>query len=165
MIDAALLVPAVLSGAAIGLILGLVGGGGSILAVPLLVHVVGVQSPHVAIGTGAIAVALNALVGLAGHARVGTVKWRCGAVFAASGVAGALSGAALGKAFDGQHLLFLFGLMMVAVGIAMMRKRPVELAPDVRLSRENAARLLPRLIPMGLGVGLLSGFSASAAAS
>ncbi|MDO9489376.1 MAG: TSUP family transporter, partial [Sphingomonadaceae bacterium] len=77
------------SGGVIGLVLGLVGGGGSILAVPLLVYVVGVASPHAAIGTAAVAVAANALVGLAGHARAGRVKWRCAAVFAAAGVVGA----------------------------------------------------------------------------
>ena len=79
---------AVGSGGLIGLVLGLVGGGGSILAVPLLVYVVGVPSPHVAIGTAAFAVAVNAALGLAAHARLGTVKWRCALVFAAAGIAG-----------------------------------------------------------------------------
>lgn len=65
---------AVASGSIIGILLGLIGSGGSILAVPLLVYLVGVPSVHVAIGTGAIAVALNAAFGLAGHARLGTVK-------------------------------------------------------------------------------------------
>ncbi|HET8543108.1 MAG TPA: TSUP family transporter, partial [Pseudolabrys sp.] len=57
------------SGSIVGFVLGLVGGGGSILAVPLLVYVVGVPSPHIAIGTSAIAVALSAAANLAGHAR------------------------------------------------------------------------------------------------
>ena len=149
---------AILSGAAIGLILGLVGGGGSILAVPLLVHVVGIRSPHMAIGTAAIAVGLNAFLGLVGHARAGNVKWRCGLVFAAAGVAGALTGAALGKAYDGQKLLFLFGALMVVVGLSMLRKRNAEPRPDIVLDRDTAARLVPRLAPAGLGVGLLSGF-------
>ncbi|MEO8141146.1 MAG: sulfite exporter TauE/SafE family protein [Sphingomicrobium sp.] len=151
-------VSAILSGAAIGLILGLVGGGGSILAVPLLVHVVGIRSPHIAIGTAAIAVGLNAAMGLVGHARAGNVKWRCGLVFAAAGVAGALTGAALGKAYDGQKLLFLFGVLMVVVGLSMLRKRSTAPRPDVALDRDTAARLVPRLAPAGLGVGLLSGF-------
>ena len=59
---------AVASGGAVGFVLGLVGGGGSILAVPLLVYVVGVPSPHVAIGTSAIAVAASAAANLVGHA-------------------------------------------------------------------------------------------------
>ncbi len=62
------------SGSLVGFTLGLVGGGGSILAVPLLVYVVGVSSPHVAIGTSAIAVAASAALNLAGHARAHTVK-------------------------------------------------------------------------------------------
>ena len=157
-IDPSLILPALLSGAVIGFILGLIGGGGSILAVPLLVHFVGVRSPHVAIGTAAVAVALNALVGLVGHARAGTVKWRCGAVFAASGVVGALIGATLGKAVDGQRLLLLFGGLMIGIGISMLRKRRAQPSPDVRLTKDNAALLLPRLMPTGLGVGLLSGF-------
>ena len=158
MIDLATAALAILSGAAIGLILGLVGGGGSILAVPLLVHVVGIRSPHVAIGTAAIAVGLNAAMGLVGHARHGNVKWRCGLVFAAAGVAGALTGAELGKAYDGQKLLFLFGALMVVVGLSMLRKRTAEPRPDVVLDRDTAGKLVPRLAPAGLGVGLLSGF-------
>jgi uncharacterized membrane protein YfcA len=71
----------VASGAFVGLTLGLIGGGGSVLAVPLLVYLVGVPSPHLAIGTAAIAVALNAAFGLAAHARLGTVKWPCAIVF------------------------------------------------------------------------------------
>jgi uncharacterized membrane protein YfcA len=58
------------SGGVIGLVLGLIGGGGSILAVPLLVYAVGIQSPHVAIGTAAFAVAVNAAVGLGLHSPV-----------------------------------------------------------------------------------------------
>lgn len=82
---------AIASGAFVGLILGLIGGGGSILAVPLLVYLVGVPSPHIAIGTAAIAVALNAAFGLIAHARLGTVKWRCAVVFSAAGMLGLCS--------------------------------------------------------------------------
>ena len=65
------------SGVLVGFVLGLVGGGGSILAVPLMVYLVGVRSPHLAIGTSALAVAANAALGLSTHARQGNVKWRC----------------------------------------------------------------------------------------
>ena len=78
------------SGSLIGLSLGLVGGGGSILAVPLLVYVVGVGDPHGVIGTSAIAVSANAATNLLSHARYGNVKWACASVFAAAGVVGAL---------------------------------------------------------------------------
>lgn len=62
------------SGVLVGFVLGLFGGGGSILAVPLMVYLVGVSNPHVAIGTSAFAVAVNAATGLANHARAGTVR-------------------------------------------------------------------------------------------
>lgn len=155
------LVPATLaigSGALVGVILALIGGGGSVLAVPLLVYVVGVPSPHVAIGTAAIAVSLNAAFGLAMHARLGTVKWRCALVFAAAGALGAYLGSLIGKAVDGTQLLALFGLVMVAVGVNMLRVPAVNAAEDVRLTRASAAHLLPRLLAMGGGVGVLAGF-------
>ena len=63
-----------LSGSLVGFSLGLVGGGGSILAVPLMVYLVGIADPHVAIGTSAIAVAANAIANLANHVREGNVK-------------------------------------------------------------------------------------------
>ncbi|HEX8420257.1 MAG TPA: TSUP family transporter [Sphingomonas sp.] len=71
---------------------------------------------------------------------------------------GAGLGAELGKALDGQRLLVLFGLLMIGVGMSMLRKRRAAEAPDVRLTRKTAATLLPRLLPIGLGVGLAAGF-------
>lgn len=158
MMDTATVLAALASGGVIGLILGLVGGGGSILAVPLLLYVVGVGSPHAAIGTAAVAVSVNALASLIGHARAGRVKWRCAGVFAVSGMIGAAMGAELGKAIDGKRLLVLFGMLMIGVGLSMLRKRRTAESPDVRLTRASAATLLPRLIPIGLGVGLAAGF-------
>jgi uncharacterized protein len=149
---------AVGSGGIVGIVLGVIGGGGSILAVPLLLYVVGVSSPHVAIGTAAIAVALNAAMSLGAHARQGTVKWPCAIVFAAAGIVGSLLGAELGKAIDGQKLLALFGGIMLVVGAAMLRKPATDANPSVRLTEATAARLLPRLLGIGFGVGLLAGF-------
>jgi uncharacterized membrane protein YfcA len=146
------------SGAVVGLTLGLIGGGGSVLAVPLLVYFVGVPSAHLAIGSSAIAVAVNAAWGLFGHARLGTVKWPCALVFTAAGAAGALAGASLGKRLDGTELLALFGLVMIAIGVYMLTFRPKLAARDVRLTPDSAAYLLPRLIAIGAVVGLLSGF-------
>ena len=145
---------ALASGSTVGFTLGLVGGGGSILAVPLLVYVVGVENPHVAIGTSAVAVAVNAAMNLLSHAKLGTVKWRCGAVFALSGVIGALGGSSLGKLVDGQRLLALFAVLMIVVGGLMLKSRHAEGLADVRLSREN----LPKLAGLGLASGALSGF-------
>ena len=142
------------SGVLVGFVLALVGGGGSILAVPLMVYLVGVPSPHVAIGTSALAVAANALTGLLNHVRQGNVKWRCALVYAAAGVAGAFVGSSAGKAFDGQKLLFLFAIVMIIVGLQMLRHRRREGDPSVMLGRENA----PKLVGYGLGTGLFSGF-------
>lgn len=142
------------SGSLVGFSLGLVGGGGSILAVPLLVYLVGVASPHVAIGTSAVAVAVNAAFNLVNHARGGRVKWRCALVFAAAGVLGAFAGSSLGKLVDGQNLLAAFAAMMLVVGGLMLRSRHALSFPDVKLNREN----LPRLLGLGLATGGLSGF-------
>ena len=142
------------SGSLVGFSLGLVGGGGSILAVPLLVYLVGVSDPHAAIGTSAIAVAANAAANLANHARAGNVKWRCASVFAAAGVAGAFLGSTLGKIVEGQKLLALFAIVMMVVGALMLKGRSGEGEPSVRLNREN----LPKLLAWGLATGALSGF-------
>jgi uncharacterized protein len=147
-----------LSGALVGLVLGVVGGGGSILAVPLLVYAVGVASPHVAIGTSALAVSASALANLAGALRQGRVKWRCGVVFAGAGVAGAFAGSAAAKAMNGEKLLALFGALMIAVGVIMFLRRKAEGDEQVRLDATTARRLVPFLSITGFGTGLLSGF-------
>lgn len=146
------------SGGIVGLVLGLVGGGDSILAVPLLVYVVGVTSTHVAIGTSAVAVSASALGNILPHWRAGNVKWRCALVFSAAGVLGAFAGSAVAKALDGQKLLALFGLTMIGVGAMMLRKRSTGSNPDIRLSLETARELAPFLIGIGFAVGLFSGF-------
>lgn len=144
----------VMSGVLVGFTLGLVGGGGSILAVPLMVYVVGVDNPHVAIGTSALAVAANAAMNLGNHARRGNVRWDCAAVFAAAGVVGAYGGSTLGKAIDGQKLLLLFALLMLVVGALMLRGRGAGGDAEVRLDRRTA----PRLAGFGGLAGALSGF-------
>lgn len=145
---------AIASGSAVGLSLAIIGGGGSILAVPALLYLVGVTDPHVAIGTAAFAVAVNAFVNLALHAWRHPVKWRCAGVYAMSGVTGAALGSVLGKLVDGRQLLLLFALAMVAVGIAMLRPKAASGDPNVQLN----ARMAPRLIALGLLTGLVSGF-------
>lgn len=116
--------PALTSGSLIGFSLGLIGGGGSILATPLLFYVVGVSQPHIAIGTSALAISVNAFASLIGHARKGNVRWRYGLVFAGIGTLGALAGSTLGKLVDGERLLSLFGILMVIVGVTMLRPKP-----------------------------------------
>jgi uncharacterized membrane protein YfcA len=144
---------AVVSGGAVGLVLALIGGGGSILATPALLYVVGVANPHVAIGTSALAVSVNAFANFVNHLRRGNVKWRCAVVFAVAGVIGAAVGAAAGKATDPQVLLPLFAVLMIVVGAAMLIPRKSEGDGNVELTRQNA----PKLVAYGLGAGALSG--------
>ncbi|MBO9126250.1 MULTISPECIES: sulfite exporter TauE/SafE family protein [Rhizobium/Agrobacterium group] len=143
-----------LSGGLVGFTLGLFGGGGSILAVPLMVYVVGVPNPHLAIGTSAFAVAANAFANLLGHARFGNVKWRCAGVYSLTGIAGAFIGSSIGKMIDGQHLLILFALLMLVVGALMFKGRGAEGDPDAQCSSENA----PKVIAFGGLTGAFSGF-------
>ncbi len=145
---------AVISGVLVGLVLGLLGGGGSILAVPLLLYFVGVKDPHMAIGTSAVAVSASAVINLILHARRGTIKWPCAIAFAVSGSLGALVGAAFGKAVDGQKLLLAFAMAMFGVGISMLLRKPEAGDIDVRIS----PRLAARLIPTGFITGMASGF-------
>jgi uncharacterized membrane protein YfcA len=139
------LVLAALGGAVIGLLLSVFGGGGSVLATPLLVYVVGVRDPHVAIGTSAAAVAVNAAIGLATQAKAGRVKWPCAPPNTSAQVA---------KQVDGQSLLLWFALAMALVGGSMLLPRKGEGDPQVHLT----AALTRRLAPLGLGVGLAAGF-------
>lgn len=143
-----------LSGVLVGFTLGLFGGGGSILAVPLMVYLVGVPSAHIAIGTSAFAVAANAAANLISHARRGNVRWRCALIYSAAGIAGAFLGSTIGKALDGQKLLFLFALLMIVVGVMMLWKRNAPSNPAAVCTVENA----PKTIGFGAATGAFSGF-------
>lgn len=147
---------AVLSGGMVGFTLGLIGGGGSILATPLLLYVVGL-APHTAIGTGALAVSVNAFVNFGVHAREGNVRWRSAILFAVTGMAGAAVGSSLGKTFDGKRLLFLFAILMIAVGVMMLRRGPKHGAKPGGEQPAPAASII-RVIVAALAVGALSGF-------
>ncbi len=145
---------AVLGGALIGLLLTLFGGGGSVLAMPWLVYVVGLTDIHAAIGTSAAAVAVNAAAGLAGQARAGRVKWPCATVFGIAGLAGALIGAQLAKQVDGAALLNWFAFAMIAIALSMIVPRKNEGDPAVHLT----APMVLKLAPVGLITGLAAGF-------
>jgi len=148
----------IISGSLVGFVLGLVGGGGSIIAVPLLLYVVGIGSPHLAIGTSAIAVSLSAAANLVNHARNGMVKWPCAVSFSAAGIAGAWAGSTLAMKVPGQNLLALFGILMLVVGTVMLMKKDAEGNPDIRLTFSTVRELLPLLLLIGFAVGALSGF-------
>lgn len=153
---------AILSGALVGLSLGLIGGGGSILAVPLLLYVVGFHDPHTALGTTAAAVAATAFVNLIPHWRAGHIRWKSGATFALVGAGGAAVGAALGKSMPGKQLLFIFALLMVGVGLTMLRSALWTTRTDSQSGKppeeRDNAQALKRSGVVAFLVGALSGF-------
>jgi uncharacterized membrane protein YfcA len=109
-----------LSGAVIGFTLGMVGGGGSILAVPLLIYVVGISNTHIAIGTSAFAVAATSIVNMLYHKRKGHVNLEQGISFAIPGAIGTIIGTQLGLLTPSQSLLTLFGVFMIVISIKML---------------------------------------------
>ena len=145
---------ALASGLLVGFLLTVFGGGGSVLATPLLLYFVGVSDPHVAIGTSAAAVTVNALMGLAAQARAGRVKWPCALVFGGAGLAGSVAGSTLAKQVDGQKLLLAFAVAMAAVALSMLWPRRSEGDPGVHLT----PGLTAKLAPLGLAAGFAAGF-------
>ncbi|MEM7671692.1 MAG: sulfite exporter TauE/SafE family protein, partial [Pseudomonadota bacterium] len=143
-----------LSGTLVGLLLGTFGGGGSVLATPLLLYAVGVGDTHLALGTSAAGVAAIAVVNLFGHWHGGRVKWPCASVFALAGLIGAIIGSSLAKVTGDDILLLAFAGAMGAVALAMLRQQKALGDPEVALDR----RLALRLVPTGVGVGTASGF-------
>ncbi len=134
----------------IGVSLGLLGGGGSILAVPLLVYVVGMDAKE-AIATSLLVVGATSAVALIPHARAGRVRWRTGLVFGAAGMVGAYAGGRVAEFIPGTVLLVAFALMMLATAVAMIRGRR---APSTPAHTE-----LPvgRVLLDGVVVGLVTG--------
>jgi uncharacterized protein len=136
-------------GLAIGLLLGSVGAGGSLLAVPVLVYVLG-EPVKTATTESLLIVGVAALVGGADYVRSGRVQVRTALAFGAAGAAGSIAGTALNRLVGGQVLLLGFAVLLLAAASAMVRRRP---APS-----SHAARSLARVAPVGLGTGLLTGF-------
>lgn len=106
----------------VGVSLGLLGGGGSILTVPLLVYVAG-QDAKMAIATSLLVVGVTSATGAISHARAGRVQWRTGLMFGAAGMAGAYAGGRIGSLVDGTWLLIAFAVMMAVTAVAMLRGR------------------------------------------
>lgn len=145
---------AVLSGTVVGFALGLLGGGGSILAVPLLLYVVGIHDPHLVIGSTALAVAVNAYLNLIPHWRQKNVRWKEAISFAIPGALGAYVGSILGKLAPDKELLFLFALLMIVIAIVMLRRKPSSATDANGVSQIKWGRVLSA----GAIVGLVSGF-------
>ena len=147
-------IAALASGAVVGLLLSVFGGGGSVLATPLLLYLVGVRDAHLAIGTSAAAVSVNALGGLVAQARAGRVKWPCALVFGGAGLAGSLAGSTLAKSMDGGVLMVWFAVAMAAVAVSMLLPKKSEGDPAVQLT----PGMTLKLAPVGALTGLAAGF-------
>ena len=135
----------------VGLSLGLLGGGGSILAVPVLVYGAGLP-PKAAIATSLIVVGATSLFALIPHARRGHVEWRTGAIFSGTAMVGAYLGGLAASWFSGTTLLLCFAAMMVVTALAMFRGRG-ELE-----ARTDRALPIALVIAEGLIVGAATGF-------
>src|SRR3981189_2814771 len=144
---------AVLCGGIVSFSLGLVGGGGSIFAVPLILYVVGLHNAHMVIGPAALAVATSAYLNMIPHARAGHVRWGPAFAFAAMVVLGATLGSSVGKLVDGQQLLVYFAFLMCVVAFLMLWPRS-----DAHVTGTARATPYLRLCGTGLGAGSLSGF-------
>lgn len=145
------LVIAIVLSTLVGVSLGLLGGGGSILAVPLLVYVARLDV-HVAIGMSLAVVGATSLGGALVHARAGRVDFRAALTFGAAGMIVAPVGAQASHAVAHRVLLLLFATLMIVVGGLMLRGRRVGNADTLHSPRRLA------IAGAGLGVGLLTGF-------
>ncbi|MFF4655739.1 sulfite exporter TauE/SafE family protein [Streptomyces sp. NPDC001381] len=140
----------------IGISLGVLGGGGSILTVPILVYLAGMDTKE-AIATSLFVVGATSLVGLVPHARAGRVRWRTGLIFGAVSMVGAYGGGRLAEYVPGTALLIAFALMMLATAAAMLRK------PRKPKAAKPARTELPvkHVIAEGLVVGAVTGLVGS----
>jgi len=141
----------------IGLLLGLLGGGGSILTVPMLVYLLHVE-PKTAIVTSFVVVGVSSLIAMIPHARRGHVCWKSAAVFGLAGMAGAFGGGRLAGHVSGDVLMVLFGVVTLLTGVAMiLNKRPEEPAKEQTVSMCPLSLPFLRLLFDGFLVGGLTG--------
>lgn len=142
----------------IGVSLGLLGGGGSILTVPILVYVVGFAT-HQAIALSLLIVGTTSVAALVPHALAGRVRWRTGAVFGATSMVGAFTAGKLAHFVPGTVLLLFFGAMMLVTAVAMMRGKQAEPAEECCDSGEGKLAELPlaKIVLEGLSVGAITG--------
>ncbi len=137
----------------IGAILGLLGGGGAILMLPMLVYVIGID-PRAAIAISLFVVGSTSTVGGAIHARTGNVRWRSAGTFGIAAMTGAFAGGRVAVLVPARVLLLLFATIMLATASTMLRRRDEETSAPRTLS-------IARMLPLGAAVGFLSGLVGS----
>lgn len=144
----------------IGLLLGLLGGGGSILTVPMLVYVLHIE-PKIAIVTSFMVVGVSSLMALIPHARRGSVCWKSGVFFGLAGMGGAFSGGQMAAHFSGDVLMSLFGLISLITGVLMLHRQGRDNLKNEAF--EQPLQVCPRRVPFarvlfdGFFVGGLTG--------
>lgn len=173
------LVLALLLGGVIGLSLGALGGGGSILTVPVLVYVLS-EPAQAATTASLVIVGVSSLIAAVPHARSGHVRWKAAAGFAAAGIPTSLLGTALNRHVDQNLLLLTFAALIVAAAIGMLRRQPADPAagaePDgdagtparagsagtgsagTRTVSPARSTQIPKIVAAGAVVGFLTGF-------
>lgn len=149
-----MIVVAVLLALLIGVSLGLLGGGGSILTVPILRYVLGMEA-HDAIAVSLLVVGTTSAAAVVSHARKGKVRWRTGIVFGLAGMIGAFGAGRVAHLVPASVLLGLFGLMMFVTAVAMMRGRKTGAAPTPEKHELPIAKVLGEGLVVGAVTGLV----------
>jgi uncharacterized membrane protein YfcA len=145
-------------GGTIGLLLGLLGGGGSILTVPVLVYIIG-QNVHSATAMSLAIVGSSALLGAVFHSRKGDVRLRSGILLGFTSMLGAVPGVWLNRAVAGETILVLFSVLMIAVAINLLRSEPSSQKPETTSPCElYTSKDWLKITAIGLLVGILTGF-------
>ena len=151
-----MVVIAVVAGAVIGLSLGALGGGGSILAVPVLVYALYLD-PQAATTASLIIVGVTAIAAAISHARAGRVEWRAALIFGALGIPASIGGSVLNRAVDPQVLLLAFAALMLVAAAAMYRRSRASEQPPTTPSHTGVTPVV-RVVVVALVVGFLTGF-------
>lgn len=157
-IESTTIILSILSGIIVGIILGIIGGGGSILAVPLLIYLVGIDDPHIAIGTSALSVGAIAAINLIFHKKRGILKPKTGLYFAIPGIIGAVIGSQLGLITPGDGLLVLFGGLMIVIAYKMITEKSKQIKENMSASGSTIVLQKQKIWLTGMLVGLVSGY-------
>ncbi|WP_354697360.1 hypothetical protein DSM112329_02984 [Paraconexibacter sp. AEG42_29] len=150
-----MIIEAVTLGLLIGVVIGMLGGGGAILTVPVLVYALG-QDVHTATTTSLLVVALASGVGAWGQARHECVCWKHTSAFAPTALAGTVAGTALNQLVGATALLLLFAGLMLAAALATWNNGAA--ATEGVIGTQCPPVQRTRVILAGLGVGFLTGF-------
>lgn len=138
----------------IGLSLGLIGGGGSIITVPVLVYALGVE-PYEAVGMSLAVVGATSLVGAGLHWRRGNLQLKTGLTFGAAGIVGALVGSPLTRLLSPPVLMLTFAALMLAIAVLMLRRKP---SGSVETESAEQIPSVWKAVSAGFAVGVLTGF-------